>query len=82
MSSMSSYFVDTFLNLNLYRCPQTADPNMRWNVGCRDNVDLGQRLSLFSQWRGEQRDDNAGLWHLMSGCPTGTEVGIAWLSTL
>jgi hypothetical protein len=54
---------------------------MLWNVNC-DNVTLGDRLSLFSQWRGEQKNDNAGLWHLMSGCPTGTEVGIAWLSTL
>ncbi|KAF7785095.1 hypothetical protein Agabi119p4_1260 [Agaricus bisporus var. burnettii] len=89
-NSASTLYKNTFnvslgilhLSIQNEQCPQTADPNMRWNVGCRDNVDLGQRLSLFSQWRGEQKDDNAGLWHLMSGCPTGTEVGIAWLSTL
>jgi hypothetical protein len=45
---------------------------------------LNERLSLFSQWRGE-KDPNAdpsGLWHLMSGCPSGTEVGVAWLGTM
>ncbi|KAI0271587.1 Metallo-peptidase family M12-domain-containing protein [Gloeopeniophorella convolvens] len=45
-------------------------------------VDLDDRLSLFSQWRGAKGQDGAGLWHLMSNCPTGSEVGIAWLGTL
>lgn len=43
---------------------------------------LNDRLSLFSDWRGKKGNDGAGLWHLMSGCPTGSEVGIAWLATL
>jgi len=43
---------------------------------------LDERLSLFSQWRGAKGVDGAGLWHLMSNCPTGSEVGIAWLGTL
>ncbi|THH12830.1 hypothetical protein EW146_g7321 [Bondarzewia mesenterica] len=63
------------------RCPTTADASIPWNVDC-SNVQLDQRLSLFSQWRGKKGNDGAGLWHLMSGCPTGTEVGIAWLATL
>ncbi|KAF7796585.1 hypothetical protein EIP86_007766 [Pleurotus ostreatoroseus] len=63
-------------------CPTTADPSTPWNVGCETNVTLNDRLSLFSEWRGQKGDDGAGLWHLMSGCPTGTEVGIAWLATL
>ncbi|KAJ3562878.1 hypothetical protein NP233_g9304 [Leucocoprinus birnbaumii] len=62
-------------------CPSTPDPNVPWNVGC-GNVTLEDRLSLFSQWRGQQGNDSTALWHLMSGCPTGTEVGIAWLGTL
>ncbi|KDQ54963.1 hypothetical protein JAAARDRAFT_38078 [Jaapia argillacea MUCL 33604] len=62
-------------------CPATADPVTPWNVGC-GNVTLNDRLSLFSDWRGKKGNDGAGLWHLMSGCPTGTEVGIAWLGTL
>jgi hypothetical protein len=50
-------------------------------VNC-GRVDLNERLSLFSRYRGTLGDDGAGLWHLMSGCPTGTEVGVAWLGTL
>lgn len=65
-----------------HSCPTTTDPAFPWNVPCTDNVTLDARLSLFSQWRGTKGNDGAGLWHLMSGCPTGTEVGIAWLGTL
>ncbi|CDO74813.1 hypothetical protein BN946_scf185001.g61 [Trametes cinnabarina] len=63
-------------------CPSTADPSAPWNVACSESVTLNDRLSLFSQWRGDKGNDSAGLWHLMSGCPTGSEVGIAWLATL
>lgn len=66
----------------LSSCPSVADPALPWNVDCNSNVTLNDRLSLFSGWRGQKGDDGAGLWHLMSGCPTGTEVGIAWLATL
>ncbi|KAF8761959.1 Sanke disintergrin [Rhizoctonia solani] len=66
-------------------CP-TGSANPAWNVQCTSSVTLNDRLSLFSAWRGERggasgsgAGDSAGLWHLMSGCPTGTEVGVAWL---
>lgn len=45
-------------------------------------MNLDTRLSVFSAWRAQKGDDGAGLWHLLSGCPTGDEVGIAWLGTL
>jgi hypothetical protein len=45
-------------------------------------MNLDNRLSAFSDWRGKRSNDGAGLWHLLSGCPTGDEVGIAWLATL
>lgn len=68
-------------------CP-TSDPNNPWNVPC-GSVSLNERLSLFSAWRGanfealsDQNSDPTGLWHLMSGCPSGTEVGVAWLGTV
>jgi len=54
----------------------------QWNVGCDTNLTLDARLSLFSQWRGSKGSDGAGLWHLMSACPTDSEVGVAWLGTL
>ncbi|KAF8624848.1 hypothetical protein AX15_005729 [Amanita polypyramis BW_CC] len=62
-------------------CPSQPDPNLPWNIPC-SNTELGDRLSIFSKWRGQKGQDGAGLWHLMSGCPSGTEVGIAWLATL
>ena len=64
-----------------YSCPNTTDASYPWNVSC-DSAELDSRLSLFSQWRGTRSNDNLGLWHLMSGCPTGSEVGIAWLASL
>lgn len=69
-------------------CPSASPtPNPPWNVPCTDSVTLNDRLSLFSAWRGTrtgtgEAGDGAGLWHLMSGCPTGTEVGVAWLGQL
>lgn len=71
------------INVQDPSCPATAPSDAPWNVPCNNtNVTLNDRLSLFSQWRGTQGDDGTGLWHLMSGCPTGTEVGVAWLGTL
>ncbi|KAL1678711.1 Metallo-peptidase family M12-domain-containing protein [Schizophyllum commune] len=65
-------------------CPDPATDDMPWNTECEADtgVTLNDRLSLFSQWRGDKGDDGVGLWHLMSGCPSGSEVGIAWLATL
>ncbi|ORY26309.1 Metallo-peptidase family M12-domain-containing protein [Naematelia encephala] len=56
--------------------------NVSWNVPCSANITLDERLSDFSQWRGDRGDDGAGLWHLLSACPTDQEVGVAWLGTL
>ncbi|EUC65568.1 reprolysin family zinc metalloprotease [Rhizoctonia solani AG-3 Rhs1AP] len=69
--------------------PASPTPNPAWNTPCTDSITLNDRLSLFSAWRGERggssgsgAGNSAGLWHLMSGCPTGTEVGVAWLGQL
>lgn len=70
-----------YLTRRLFRCPTVADSARPWNIPC-SGAELDARLSLFSQWRGAKGDDGVGLWHLMSGCPTGSEVGIAWLATL
>ncbi|XAO27343.1 hypothetical protein I312_106190 [Cryptococcus bacillisporus CA1280] len=63
-------------------CPPTPVSGEEWNVGCEANVTLDTRLGDFSAWRGAKGDDGAGLWHLMSACPTDSEVGVAWLGTL
>jgi Metallo-peptidase family M12 len=88
-NSASSVYKSTFnislgiLELQVFNgtCPTTADPATPWNVGC-GSLTLNDRLSLFSQWRGSKGNDGTGLWHLLSQCTTGSEVGIAWLATL
>ncbi|CAG8627135.1 6542_t:CDS:10, partial [Dentiscutata heterogama] len=66
-----------YIEIQDSNCPST--PNPAWNRPCSDSYSISDRLSDFSQWRG---DDGAALWHLMSKCNTGTKVGIAWLGQL
>ncbi|KAG1468687.1 hypothetical protein G6F56_003690 [Rhizopus delemar] len=61
-------------------CPSTVSTSSAWNQACSTSYSISQRLSDFSQWRGSIGDDGAGLWHLMTNCATGQEVGVAWLS--
>ncbi|RIA86122.1 Metallo-peptidase family M12-domain-containing protein [Glomus cerebriforme] len=65
-------------------CPSTVDPNYPFNRQCDDSYTINDRLSDFSNWRGNlgNPDDGASLWHLMSKCNTGTKVGVAWLGQL
>ncbi|KAI9024900.1 Metallo-peptidase family M12-domain-containing protein [Phycomyces nitens] len=63
-------------------CPTTPATNTLWNQGCSDAYTINNRLSDFSQWRGTMSEDGAGLWHLMTQCASGVEVGVAWLSQL
>lgn len=76
-----SSFLDSYSRLLVHSCPTQTDPTTPWNVDCGTTT-LTERLSLFSAWRGNKGNDGVGLWHLMSGCPTGSEVGIAWLATM
>ncbi|PLW12279.1 hypothetical protein PCASD_19415 [Puccinia coronata f. sp. avenae] len=68
-------------------CPPHPSPDVPWNIGCAqsspDGLSLDARLSAFSKWRSQKGgSDGAGLWHLMTACPNGEEVGVAWLGTL
>ena len=49
-------------------CPSSAPSDATWNVPCSTNISLDERLSRFSQWRGQRTGDGIGLWHLMSAC--------------
>ncbi|TPX38191.1 hypothetical protein SmJEL517_g00206 [Synchytrium microbalum] len=63
----------------------TCTPNnssLLWNQACSDAYTINNRLSDFSHWRGQKSADQAGLWHLLTNCPSGPSVGIAWLSTV
>ncbi|KAF2839573.1 zincin, partial [Patellaria atrata CBS 101060] len=66
------------LTVNDATCPGTPPSTAPWNVPCSDSVDIQDRLNLFSNWRGGQVDNNA-YWTLLSNCPTGSAVGLAWL---
>lgn len=92
VNSLSALFLKTFnislglveLNIQGANCPAQTTMDAPWNVGCVGSgphgLDLNQRLSVFSQWRGAKGGgDGAGLWHLMTDCPAGEEVGVAWL---
>ena len=59
-------------------CPGTPPAALPWNEGCSDNVNIQDRLNTFSQWRGEQQDDNSH-WTLLTNCNSGATVGLAWL---
>ncbi|KAJ1884682.1 hypothetical protein LPJ66_010492, partial [Kickxella alabastrina] len=70
------------LQIEELTCPTAVDPNAAWNRGCSNGYQINNRLNDFSKWRGSQKSDGCGLWHLMTNCPSGTEVGLAWLGTM
>ena len=43
---------------------------------------MNDRLSSFSSWRASKGDDGAGLWHLVTKCNSGSQVGVAWIGQL
>ncbi|KAL4882051.1 Metallo-peptidase family M12-domain-containing protein [Aspergillus karnatakaensis] len=88
VNSASNVFEDSFnislglrnLTITERACTENPSTAAQWNMPCSQG-NLTSRLDLFSQWRGQQTDDNA-YWTLMSACPTGSEVGLAWLGQL
>ncbi|KAJ1954076.1 hypothetical protein EC988_002627 [Linderina pennispora] len=70
------------LQIEELTCPDQVDSKKAWNRACSDPYTIDKRLSDFSVWRGAKGKDSAGLWHLMTNCPTGTEVGLAWVGTM
>ncbi|KAI7895890.1 Metallo-peptidase family M12B Reprolysin-like-domain-containing protein [Mucor mucedo] len=89
-NSVSSVYSSSFnvalglINITIMdsACPTTPSTATAWNQQCSTAYSITSRLSDFSKWRGSIGDDGAGLWHLMTNCATGAEVGIAWMSTV
>ncbi|KAI8982146.1 Metallo-peptidase family M12B Reprolysin-like-domain-containing protein [Mycotypha africana] len=87
-NSVSSVYSSTFnvaiglINITIMdsSCPANPPSATNWNQACSNSYPITTRLSDFSRWRGSIGDDGAGLWHLMTNCATGAEVGIAWMS--
>lgn len=66
-------------------CSDPTNATTAFNQACSAGYTITQRLSDFSEWRGSQTSNISqvsGLYHLMSTCATGAQVGIAWLNTL
>ncbi|KAJ5388308.1 hypothetical protein N7509_010849 [Penicillium cosmopolitanum] len=88
VNTASSLYEDSFnvsiglrnLTVSDASCPTTANDATPWNMGC-DSGNITWRLNEFSKWRSDHEDDNA-YWTLMTGCPTGQEVGVSWMSRL
>ncbi|KAF4437968.1 hypothetical protein F53441_12887 [Fusarium austroafricanum] len=62
-------------------CPGSPSDTAPWNQKCAKDVQLSDRLNLFSAWRGQNADSNA-YWTLLSTCNTDSAVGLAWLGQL
>lgn len=85
INAASQVYEDTFnislaiqnLTISDSNCPSSSSSS-DWNIPCSANADTRDRLSRFSQWRGQLSDDNA-LWTLLSGCRTSSTVGVSWL---
>lgn len=88
VNTASNLYEDSFnvsiglrnLTVNDQSCPTTATAATPWNVGC-DGGNITWRLNEFSKWRASNADSNA-YWTLMTGCPTGQEVGVSWMGAL
>ncbi|SOV03577.1 related to ADAM protease ADM-B [Ustilago sp. UG-2017a] len=89
MNSVSNVYRSTFnisigvveLDVRSGNCPSSPTQDAPWNLGC-GTVSIDQRLSDFSQWRSQQPGNGIGLWHLMTACNSGSEIGVAWLGTV
>ncbi|KAI0420456.1 zinc metalloprotease mde10 [Xylaria grammica] len=62
-------------------CPGSPPEGSQWNQACSSDVNINDRLDLFSKWRGQFTDNNA-YWTLLSTCATDSAVGLAWLGQL
>ena len=89
VNSASQLYESTFnislaiqnLTISEAACPSSPPASAPWNSACSPSVNIENRLSLFSQWRGQWTDTNA-FWTLLSTCGSGDAVGLAWLGAV
>ncbi|CEL06958.1 hypothetical protein ASPCAL10125 [Aspergillus calidoustus] len=90
VNTASAVFEETFnialavanLTIEEEDCPSSPSSELPWNVGCASGIDLNWRLQQFTTWRENSGGSENAYWTLMSGCPTGTEVGVSWVGEL
>ncbi|KAL2865906.1 ADAM family of metalloprotease ADM-A [Aspergillus lucknowensis] len=89
VNTASEVFESTFnialalhnLTIEEEQCPTIASSDLPWNVGCSAG-DLNWRLERFTSWREQSGGSENAYWTLLSGCPTGTAVGVSWVGEL
>ncbi|TGJ78518.1 hypothetical protein E0Z10_g10246 [Xylaria hypoxylon] len=90
MVNMASAVFESTFNISLgirnltimdATCPGSPPEGSQWNQACSSDVNINDRLDLFSKWRGQFSDNNA-YWTLLSTCATDSAVGLAWLGQL
>ncbi|KAE8152102.1 Metallo-peptidase family M12-domain-containing protein [Aspergillus avenaceus] len=62
-------------------CPDSASSSVPWNAACSEG-DMQWRLQRFTSWRRALGDRQNAYWTLMTGCPSGSEVGVSWVGEL
>ncbi|KAL2801806.1 Metallo-peptidase family M12-domain-containing protein [Aspergillus granulosus] len=90
VNTASEVFENTFnialavgnLTIEEEDCPTSPSSDLPWNVGCSGGLDLNWRLQQFTSWRATNGGSDNAYWTLLSGCPTGTEVGVSWVGEL
>lgn len=67
--------------VNESSCPTTGSGANSWNYDCSTNPSssMSDRLSMFSQWRGNRSDDGIAAWSLITGCTQSSVVGLSWM---
>jgi Metallo-peptidase family M12 len=86
MNQASSLYESTFnislglqnITISPSECPGSQQAATPWNQGCNSNLQIQDRLNLFSAWRAKQQDSNSH-WTMLTTCNSGTAVGLAWL---
>lgn len=70
--------------VNTTTCPPMDQASPAWNFNCTeaskpDEDSMSERLSAFSEWRGERNTDGLATWTLLTKCSQGSVVGLSWL---
>jgi hypothetical protein len=90
-NQISTLYASTFnvyvglVDIVILESPCPASSEIKFNRACSSSYTITQRLSDFSQWRGAQNTNVSqvsGLYHLLTTCASGSQVGVAWLNTL
>ncbi|KAJ9054554.1 hypothetical protein DSO57_1013041 [Entomophthora muscae] len=63
-------------------CLKDPYENMAWNRACHSGFGLEDRLNNFSMWAERSSHPKDTVWHLVTNCSSGNNVGLAYKGTL